>query len=278
MQLLDRSWLYFPLTREIPPFFVEPHVLPTLHGVCSKPGQPNLPDCSISLLEVWWPHSGHHWGSGLHKRLGDKYELLMWITNTKSLCILKLVWLQGGLSWGALTFREPKKLLGLEWNNLEKILVSLLCHLVLASIFHFSKQPKYHPKKFHSLFWVTTFQYCLVCFFWPCNTPCGLWDLSPDQGSNSCPLQWKLGVLTTGIPIFRVKAEHPPLWFDCCVLSPTLSPVTCVTLHTSACLEWALSSPGPAELVRHTVLGPTPSLSDSVGLRWSQNLALVRYF
>ena len=115
-------------------------------------------------------------------------------------------------------------------------------------------------------------------FFWPCNTPCGLWDLSPDQGSNSCPLQWKLEVLTTGIPIFRVKAEHPPLWFDCCVLSPTLSPVTCVTLHTSACLEWALSSPGPAELVRHTVLGPTPSLSDSVGLRWSQNLALVRYF
>ena len=96
LQLLDRSWLYFPLTSEIPPFFVGPCVLPTLHAMCSKPGQPNLPDCSTSLLEVWWPHSGHHWGSGLHERLGDKYELLMWITNTKSLCILKLVWLQGG--------------------------------------------------------------------------------------------------------------------------------------------------------------------------------------
>lgn len=38
--------------------------------LCSKPGQLNLPDCSTSLLEVWWPHSGHHWGSGLHERLG----------------------------------------------------------------------------------------------------------------------------------------------------------------------------------------------------------------
>ena len=29
----------------------------------------------------------------------------------------------------------------------------------------------------------------------------GMWDLSsPNQGSNSCPQQWMLGVLTTGPP------------------------------------------------------------------------------
>lgn len=30
------------------------------------------------------------------------------------------------------------------------------------------------------------------------STPCSVWDLSsPNQGSNPCPLQWKVGVLTT---------------------------------------------------------------------------------
>ena len=43
----------------------------------------------------------------------------------------------------------------------------------------------------------------LVCvdfffFFWLHHAACRI--LVPDQGSNSCPLQWKLGVLTTGPP------------------------------------------------------------------------------
>ena len=293
MQLLDRSWLYFPLTREIPPFFVEPHVLPTLHAVCSKPGQPNLPDCSTSLLEVWWPHSGHHWGSGFHESLGDKYELLMWMLlllllhrfsriqlcatpltathqaplslgfsrkehwsglpfpspspmhksekwkwsrNTKSLCILKLVWLQGGCLEALWPSENQRSCL--VWSEIiwRKSLSRFYAIWFLPPSSTFQNSPNTIQR--NSTLWVTTFQYRLVWFFWPCNTPCGLWDLSPDQGSNSCPLQWELGVLTTGIPIFSVKAEHPPLWFDCGVLPPTLSPVTCVTLHTSASLSW----------------------------------------
>ena len=37
-----------------------------------------------------------------------------------------------------------------------------------------------------------------VMTFWEEATPCSMWDLSfPNQGSNPCPLQWRVGVLTT---------------------------------------------------------------------------------
>ena len=36
--------------------------------------------------------------------------------------------------------------------------------------------------------------------FFPLAVLHSLWDLFPDEGSNSGPMQWKQGVLTTGPP------------------------------------------------------------------------------
>lgn len=152
------------------------------------------------------------------------------------------------LSWGILTFREPKKLLGLEWNDLEKILVSLLCHLVPSSTFQNS--PNTIQRNSLS-FWVTIFQYCLVCFFWPCNTPCGLSGSVPRPGINQAPLQWKFGVLDHGIPDSQPESRTLPVVWLLCPL-PTLSCHMCTSTPGLLCL-----------LSEHTVITWTCQAGDT---------------
>ena len=139
------------------------------------------------------------------------------------------------LSWGILTFREPKNLLGLEWNDLEKILVSLLCHLVPSSTFQNSPN--------------TTQRNSTLFFEWPLSSI--VWfaffghathhvgfGICPQTRDRTCaPCRGSLGVLTTGIPIFSVKAEHSPVVWLLRPL-PYSEPVTCGTLHTRASLSW----------------------------------------
>ena len=47
--------------------------------------------------------------------------------------------------------------------------------------------------------------------FRQCRMACGI--LVPDQGWNPCPLQWKCGVLTTGLP-----GNSPPIFFNLSML------------------------------------------------------------
>lgn len=160
------------------------------------------------------------------------------------------------LSWGILTFREPKKLLGLEWNDLEKILVSLLCHLVPSSTFQNSpntiqrNSTLFFEWPLSSIVWFAFFGHATH------HVGFGICPQTRDRTCAPCS-----GSLESWPREFRFSAwkQNTPLWFDCCVLSPTLS-LSRVAHSTPGplCLEWALSSPGPAKLVTHTVLGPTP--------------------
>ena len=58
-------------------------------------------------------------------------------------------------------------------------------------------------------------------FFFFCHIVRLVGSYFPAQGSNPCPLPWKLGVLTTGLP---GKSPHP--WAFCLRPQPLLVPVT----------------------------------------------------
>ena len=66
--------------------------------------------------------------------------------------------------------------------------------------------------------------FCFVLFL---ATLSSMWDLSPDQGLNLHPLQWKCGVLTNGLPeksvyIFSIMIYIRILNIDLCALQQEL--------------------------------------------------------
>ena len=76
----------------------------------------------------------------------------------------------------------------------------------------------------------SSFHHHFFFFFKPCHVSCGNF---PDQGSNPGPLQWKAGVLTTGLPrkslvfiLFKQKSPHGWNSSLCCLFMFVLIPIS----------------------------------------------------
>lgn len=160
------------------------------------------------------------------------------------------------LSWGILTFREPK-LLGLEWNDLEKILVTLLCHLVPSSTF--PNSPNTIQRNSTLFFeWPLSSIVWFAFFFGHATHHVGF-GICPQTRDRTCaPCSGSLESWPQEFD-FQPESRTLPCVVELLCPLPTLG-LSHVAHSTPGplCLRWALSSPGPAKLVTHTVLGPHP--------------------
>ena len=93
-------------------------------------------------------------------------------------------------------------------------------------------------------------------FFWPCHTACGI--LVPNQGLTPCSLQWKHGVLTTGLSgtVIKYFFQRFFFFFDVDHFSKVFIEFVIILLLFYVLVFWP---PGMWDLVPWPGIEPVPT-------------------